>query len=315
MHTPPYFTQDARFLIAQINSEVFVFDMQECSIQYKTRGTIVGISKDDSVLLIQAPEPKNMISAYHLTFTQEMSLDTISPDIFTLDQRLYFSEYIDDFFESNFRRLIVFEDVFPKYNISFKLAAGVHYGEFMFQNRPIIKPLDAPIFIFSGRNDSDHGGFGCIWVGNLNTQDYIFTSIMMDNAPVSANFTPKSNFLMLIAGDGVHRIHIDSGEKVTINKPPHFDRHSNWRGKAKYIDAIAHPFNNKVVIVAEHNGWREMMPLGGTWVGDDFHTVTNEIKAIAYHPNDNQLAIITTQDLRLCDIETGVTMRKIALSE
>jgi hypothetical protein len=324
LRTQPYFTQNGRYLIAQVKDSVYVVDVTEPRIHLKLSGYPVGISRDDTLLLMrqQNVQQSASTSVYSIITATSIPLSEVDMNSFDTHQRLYLSDYLIGErvgFPSRVQpKSLQFRDAFDEtLKVVLQIgtgAAGTGVSEHMHTERPLFKTLAAPFVIFTGWWDTDWGGYDYIWVGNLDTSEYVHEMNVMENAPVHVNYTPASNRLSLITGDGIALWDANTSEVIVVHPPQYFNTNSTWRGNPKYMDAVAHPFDPKRAIVAEIAGWRDMAPLGGAWVGDTIVKVDNKIQALVYHPDGEKFVVITEGEFRLYHIEIARELWRISIT-
>jgi hypothetical protein len=325
LRTQPYFTQNGRYLIAQVKDSVFVIDVTEPRIHLKLSGYPVGISRNDTLLLMrqQNAQQSASTSVYSLDTATSVPLSEVDRNSFDTHQRLYFSDYLIGErvgFPSRVQpKSLQFRDAFDgTLKVVLQIGTGVAgtgVSEHMHTKWMLFKTLGAPFVVFTGWWDTDWGGYDYVWVGNLDTSAYVHEMNMMEDAPVHVNYTPASKRLALVTGDGVTFWDANTSKASVVHPPQHFTTHSQWRGNDKYSDAVAHPFASNRAIVAEINGWRDMASLpGGAWVGDTIVQVDSKIRTLAYHPDGEKFAIITEDDFRLYHIEIARELWRISIT-
>jgi hypothetical protein len=324
MRVPPYFTHDNRFLILQLGKNLYVVDVISWKLQFQVKAFPIGISKDETLLLAGNINPvgATISSIYEIETGEELPLKEISPDTFEVAQRLYFlnAQNIVKQTKSGDRinsTNVIFQDSFSEaYTQQFELGITC-----IKPNSPIYKTLASPTVAIHGSCKSDWGGFDFVWIGNLDTSEIIYIHSLMENAPMTVNYTPLSRLLTLTAGDGVHVVDVtrktqqDEARRVFAAKP--FNVHSVWMGEAERVDSLAHPSDSNRVIVAWRKNWYEVYLSGdeaGVRIKDKAKTLDTEIITMAYHPDGQKLVVLTKQDIRLYEIASGELLEETPIS-
>lgn len=300
----PFYLQNYHYAVVHISNQTYIVNLDTCDISAIISGIPTAISYDEKILLMyESNNFKNndyRIYAIEISRFVQVNISDLNPSEFPKHNQLLFRRFE---ISSDFPATMIFENVLESDQyINIQFSSSNSYLSHLHIEHRIFRALSSPLVAFSGTWDYDADGYGRVWLYNILSQEEVFTTSILENAPIMLNYIENSSYVTLISSDYIRLINIHNGESIIITEGKPFDRHSMWRGDAKYIDSLCHPTDSTKVVICEQQQWYFMnQGADGEWTPNIRHYVDGIIHRISI-VKDNIL-LVTSRDIRLLNFE------------